>query len=647
MSFLRLSALWALPLVVLPVVVHLLHRRRHPAVKWAATMFLRRATASRRGPARLRRYAILAARVLVLTAIVFATARPLSTGWFGFSAGKVAGRNAISIVILDRSPSMLRRMGNAAPTRLEMAKRHVAESLQTLDVEKFVVIESVGRKPIRMSDPKRLIDAPMTEGAASTSDIPGMLLDALTLLTDSNRRVADVWICSDRQESDWNPQAAEWDGIRRRLNDAGKGVRFHVLEFVADRPKTNASLQVTDVRAIENDGETMVSLAIALQSDEPAASIPLRVNVNGQTIVTETTLREGVGGISDYQVPVDGPWNAFYGSVSIPADGNDGDNEWFFVAPSATTRQLVLVSEDDCKAVRAAAEVLGNVSEVVREDLNSDRLASIACVIWQGELPTDESADVIESFVRSGGSVVFFPSQRGTSGDFEGVSFGDFRNEQGFSSSFREYEFSVEHFAPVIGSINTVAAIPQRGVVIGSLNIGSGAVVFCGMDVVDADSSFVEDGVVLYGLLLEAIDDGTRRRFGAGSHLAGSRLPEEFESQRESVVPVWMGESGADGSYEFGHHAGIFALGRDASETRRLVAINRSTNETSESFVSDEELGLPWSNFTWNRIPIDGVTSVSQPGLVREVWVWIWWGLIILLVGEAWLSLPPSLRGLP
>ena len=40
MNFLQPWVLWGLPLIAIPVVIHLMHKRRHRVVEWGAMMFL-------------------------------------------------------------------------------------------------------------------------------------------------------------------------------------------------------------------------------------------------------------------------------------------------------------------------------------------------------------------------------------------------------------------------------------------------------------------------------------------------------------------------------------------------------------------------------------------------------------------------------
>ncbi|MEO1528358.1 MAG: BatA domain-containing protein [Planctomycetota bacterium] len=638
MSFLRLIALTALPLALLPIVIHLLHRRRHPVVPWAATMFLRRATATRRGPARLRRYLVLGSRVLIVVALVVAFARPLSSTSFGVAVGKGSGRQASSVVILDRSPSMQRRLGNALPTRLQTATQRVAAALETLGVEEFTLIESVSRQPIRMSEPARLIDAARAKPASSSANIPELLLDALVVLENSGEGVADVWLCTDRQFGDWRLSSSQWENIRSRLSRRGKGLRVHLLDF-GESPAGNASVRVTDVRSARDTNDEL-AIDLVVESDQPdLSSVPVRVTLAEATTVAEVSLRDGVGTLSDFHLPLAGGWKNLRGRVSIPSDLNTADDQWFFVAPEDAARQTVLVSETDCPAVRLALGVLGEVRVVDAPTLTLDQLDSVACVVWQGAPPAETQMAALQTFVRSGGSLVFFPSRSVvTPSVFEGVTFEAFEETRG-ESSFEDYVFPFDRVTPVRGPLTVDADVVGIGTVIGSQRIGTGEVSYCGFDVTSLTGAFVEDGAVLYGLLSSAVEAGARRRLGAGSYVAGEELPEAI-TQRSDAAQAVMATHDVSGSFEFGSHAGVFEFAKQGDQSGRLIAINRDVSESATRRVTDEELQELFGDFTVNRVEVSDRGLQSEASFVREIWTGVWWLLIGLLIAESWLSLP-------
>ena len=102
MNFLVPALLWGLLAAAIPVIIHLLNRRRFRTVKWAATTFLLKASRESRGKKRLKHILILACRALAIAALIFAVARPLVGSFLGWGSGSVE----TVVLVLDRSPSM-------------------------------------------------------------------------------------------------------------------------------------------------------------------------------------------------------------------------------------------------------------------------------------------------------------------------------------------------------------------------------------------------------------------------------------------------------------------------------------------------------------------------------------------------------------
>ena len=79
MSFLQQSFLWGLLAASIPIIIHLLNRRRHQTVQWAAMEFLLKATRESRGKKKLKYLLLLAARIALLALLAIAFSKPFLT----------------------------------------------------------------------------------------------------------------------------------------------------------------------------------------------------------------------------------------------------------------------------------------------------------------------------------------------------------------------------------------------------------------------------------------------------------------------------------------------------------------------------------------------------------------------------------------
>ncbi len=122
MSFLQPWMLWAIPLVALPIIIHLLNQWRYQTKRWGAMMFLLAANRMNRGYARLRQWLILAMRTLAVAGLIFAVSRPLASGFLGLAGGN---KSDATLVLLDRSPSM-QEQGSGGQSKLDTGRQQLA-----------------------------------------------------------------------------------------------------------------------------------------------------------------------------------------------------------------------------------------------------------------------------------------------------------------------------------------------------------------------------------------------------------------------------------------------------------------------------------------------------------------------------------------
>jgi hypothetical protein len=98
-------ALAGLGLMALPIVIHLLNKRRFRTVEWAAMVFLRRAMEKNRKRLRFEQWTVLAIRCLLIGLVGLALSRPMGCG--GEGVGEVLGqRTGLLVVVIDNSYSM-------------------------------------------------------------------------------------------------------------------------------------------------------------------------------------------------------------------------------------------------------------------------------------------------------------------------------------------------------------------------------------------------------------------------------------------------------------------------------------------------------------------------------------------------------------
>ncbi len=200
MNFLQPLMLLAVPLIGLPIIIHLINQRRYQNMQWGAMRFLLAANRMSRGYARLRQWLILACRTLAIAGLIFAACRPLASGLLGVVGGSPADT---TIILLDRSPSMAQTGDGRTLTKLAASERQLVDTLEKLGSTHWVLIESDQQKAQVLSSVDALLELPESQGSSVTADLPQMLDSAAQYIENNKTGRTEIWICSDLRSNDW------------------------------------------------------------------------------------------------------------------------------------------------------------------------------------------------------------------------------------------------------------------------------------------------------------------------------------------------------------------------------------------------------------------------------------------------------------
>ncbi|HET6425473.1 MAG TPA: BatA domain-containing protein, partial [Planctomycetaceae bacterium] len=430
MSFLQPWLLWALPLIALPIIIHLINQRRFQTIQWAAMMFLLAAHRMARGYSRLRQILIMAARMLAVAGLLFAVARPLASGWIGLAAG---GKPDTTIILLDRSPSMQQRGAGSGESKLETGKKQLVSALSMLGSGRYVLIDSVTQSPQEIDAPRSLLNLPNAGSASAPADIPGLMQAAHDYVRDNRAGRTEVWLCSDLAENDWAADSGRWNSLREAFLAFPQSVRFHLLAY--PRPTNDIAIRVTDAKRqlTTNGPELYVSLKLTRRGNTgEKVSLPVQFEIAGARSTVTVDLVGEETDLKDHRIPLDAKHERGWGRVSIPADANPGNDDFYFVFDNPPPRKTVVVAEDP--QVERPLELAASISpdptmKSTAEVLGVDQLSTVdwdqtALVFWQAPLPTNELAERLQAYLDRGGEIVFLPPRNPGEEQFLGMKWG-------------------------------------------------------------------------------------------------------------------------------------------------------------------------------------------------------------------------------
>jgi hypothetical protein len=196
-------------LVALPILIHILNRRRYKVVHWAAMEYLLAAMKKNRKRLKFEQWLLLATRCAVLLFLGLALARPLGCGGSTIAA-LAAERTGLHVFIIDNSYSMAYDAGRPdAKTHLDQAKRIAKTILSRLSRggESVAIVTAGAPATSVIAHPTYDVDAAISamdriEQGYSGTDLVGAMQKALELAKDEARQpIKKLYILSDSTRS--------------------------------------------------------------------------------------------------------------------------------------------------------------------------------------------------------------------------------------------------------------------------------------------------------------------------------------------------------------------------------------------------------------------------------------------------------------
>jgi hypothetical protein len=644
-TFLQPFILFALPVILLPVIIHLINRMRHRPQPWAAMRFLLTATRSSTGHAKLRQFLILLFRVLAVLMLVLFLARPLAGGWLGWA---LAPAPDVILILLDRSASMETQTAGTGQSRREQALKLLGDAAREFEeTSHLVLIDSALRAPQQLAGAASLGTVSLSTATDTAADIPALFQAALNWVIENRAGTAEFWVASDLQRSNWKPEDSRWTALLAQMSALPQKVRIRLLALNQPGPE-NTSLALQEVYRRDRGGQGELNWVVDLQRASGAAGpLSLEVNLDGLTTPLQVEL-EGQSMRWRNKVSL-GERKTGWGAVRIPADANARDNAAYFVyGPEASLQATVVSGEDQVSRIlRMAAAV---VREGVRRPgavIHPERAAAAAwsdstLLIWQAPLPVDAAAEAVRSFAEEGGVVIFFPPGEPAAQSFAGVSWGEVQEaseqpfvigrwdsaqgplaatEEGFNLPVGQVKFLRRQ--EMSGPKQVLAAFVDGMPWLARQSMGKGDVYFCGT-LPRSDWSSLVDGPVLVPMLQRLLQSGARRVQVTDSYYCGEINPAEAQRRWAPVHP--------EGNKEPQLQAGVYRIGD------RLVAVNRPVAEDEIEMMEAASARLLFGGLP---VQLFQEQAGENQQLQGEVWRALLVAMLLFLFAEGLLILPP------
>ncbi len=265
MTFLNAILLAGAAAFLIPLIIHLLNKRKVQTVRWGAMHLLQEVIRQRKRKLNIEQWLLLAVRIAIPIVLALCLARPVLTALRSFGLGKTS-----LVMLLDDSFSM--RAPSAGGSPAERARVDVGHMLEAQPKGSDAQVVLAGGNARRLLDqststldviPKQLAETANQSGPVKINDALQTAAASLSKATSGSRELA---IVSDFQASDWQSAAdgAALPALETLLKQEPKPqVTFYRL---ASDLTENLSIASADLSALVVAQEQPIGLRVRIQN---------------------------------------------------------------------------------------------------------------------------------------------------------------------------------------------------------------------------------------------------------------------------------------------------------------------------------------------------------------------------------------------
>jgi len=349
MSFLNPLLLFGMAAVAVPIIIHLLNRRKFRKVNWAAMKFVKLSIDQNQRRMKLEDLILLLLRCVLLALLALALARPVMRQ----SESSFMGQTGVtSVLVLDNSFSMGLEDGEA--TRFQRAKAACTNILDSLPSGSSVALY-LGSDVVRplIEEPLFDLDA-VREGVASAplSDHATALFPsverAISELEGSSSVRREVYVVTDDQELGWRQS-----GLMQRLLKKYDGdIRVHFVvvggEGVTDNLGITALAPAEGLVTVDKPVRINVAVRNFSDREQKSITVSLRVGDANGTVndVFIPTLEAGATRAFPFLITLDRPGLHTVRATIMDGDRLPADNRRSIVVNALKQISVLIVNGD-------------------------------------------------------------------------------------------------------------------------------------------------------------------------------------------------------------------------------------------------------------------------------------------------------------
>jgi len=382
MQFKNPEILYALLLLLIPIIVHLFQLRRFQKVPFTNVEFLKTVTIQTRKSQQLKKWLTLLTRLLLLAAIIFAFAQPFT------SENKGVNTQSETVIYLDNSFSM-----QAKGDKGELLKRALQDLISSVDDTEEITIftnDNIFRNVTLKSIRNELIQ---TNYSNVQLDYDAVLLKGNKLFSHSNEVVKNLVLISDFQQNKNIPV----------INDSLINTYWTQL-----KPVNTVNVSIDSVYIAKSNASTIDINVIVNQQGSSVENLPVSL-YNNDVLTSKTSVNSGNSSEATFSLPANEIIN---GKITVEDAMLQFDNSLFFNINKREKINVLSINSSDSDFLnRIFSEDEFNFKSVAFNQLNYNDINPQNLIILN-EIDTLPIAliNALNAFVNDDGYIIIIPS---------------------------------------------------------------------------------------------------------------------------------------------------------------------------------------------------------------------------------------------
>jgi hypothetical protein len=420
MTFLNPFVLFGLAAAAIPILIHLLNKRKLRTIEFSTLTFLKELQKNQMRKITIRQWLLLLLRMLMIIFLVLAFSRPALKGHFG-TLGSHAKTSLL--IILDNTASM--ELHNEKGKYLDQAKEKAQQVISLMQEGDDAAVIRLSELPVltmqTLSHDKQKLQSIIEE--TSVSVIHHTVEDALragaAMLQQSKNFNKEVFILSDGQLTTLRSAAVNKTPNERMFEPTTKFYHFTLASASQQNvgieritiPPTLLQVQkpVTVSAVIKNYGNVRKEHYLASMSIGGVRVMQKNISLDGgeQGTVEFSFTPARAGFITGY--------------IELEDDEFEADNRRYFSLYIPVHISLLLAAENDLSAkyietALTIANTAAPVSYFTIKRLSPAQLSTTAIqssdvILFSGiKTIPPQQLQLLKHYIASGGSMIFFPS---------------------------------------------------------------------------------------------------------------------------------------------------------------------------------------------------------------------------------------------